>query len=327
MTTISLPTLDSPLLTHSRMTCAKACMKRHWFAYEIGLRRDRESTPLRMGSAFHEGLDRLAKGDPVDVAIATATASYGTLPRWACTEEHAAEWATEAATVATMLVGYADRWAESIVAEVLESEIAFDLPLVNPETGRPSTAWRLAGKIDKIARLRDGRVAIVEHKTCGEDIGPDSSYWTRLRIDQQISLYWIAARELGHDVETVLYDVARKPSIRPKLVKGVRETPEQYADRLAADMADRPDFYFARREIPRLQADLDLAARELWAEQLILSHARRGGLWPRNTSACLRPYACEYLSLCTNGYDAADGVPDGFALSPAHPELNTGEIE
>lgn len=58
--------------------------------------------------------------------------------------------------------------------------------------------------------MRRTRV-VVEHKTTSSDIGPGSSYWKRLTLDTQVSQY-LGAEERA---EGMLYDVIRKPSIRP----------------------------------------------------------------------------------------------------------------
>lgn len=348
------------LLTHSRMSCAKTCLRRHYYAYEMGVRRDRQSTPLRMGSAFHVGLDLWAQGRTADEAIAAVTAGYEELPAWANTDDLVTEWMLEREIVARMLSGYFWRWGGQAGEhgggfgfEVLASELAFDLPIVNPETGGATQSFRFAGKIDKIVRLTDGsgagRLAVMEHKTAGESIASDCDYWKRLRLDQQISGYVLAARRLGYDVETVLYDATRKPEIAPKLIPkkdrtalesfGLyfdekiedipegqrvpdRETVQMYGARLTADIAERPDFYFNRVEIPRLEADLAEFGWELWQIQQDLRECQRTGRWYRNTAACLHPYKCEYFDLCVNGYDPAAGVPSGYVrIEHVHPEL------
>jgi hypothetical protein len=40
-------------------------------------------------------------------------------------------------------------------------------------------------------------VLVVEHKTSSEDVTPGSFYWSRLRMDGQVSVYFDGARALG----------------------------------------------------------------------------------------------------------------------------------
>lgn len=350
MTTIALPLVAGhDLLTHSRMQCAKQCPRKHYYRYELGVRRSRIDAPLRLGSAVHIGLDAHGKGESDHASISKAVAGYEALPKWAITEETVADWMVERETVVAMLAGYFDAWRDDR-AEVVASELAFELPITNPETGAASRTYRVAGKIDKIVRLPDGRLAVREHKTTGDSIDPDSDYWPRLGIDQQISLYYLGAHGLGHAVETVDYDVLRKPSIRPRKVTkaeaeewgrngtyfekavedhevraGMTETPVMYGARLRMDVATRPEFYYARREIPRLERDLDEFRWELWQQSQALREARNAGRWFRNTSACLNMGRCEYLTLCGNGI-APDEVPEGWTRVPhIHPELQIGD--
>lgn len=310
--------MQQNLLTHSRMSSAKSCLRRHYFAYELGIRPNRDSQPLRMGAAFHLGIDLLAQGvDPVESA-SRAVAGYEVVPQWCASEEDVDEWMIEREIVARLIVGYHLRWGRENV-EIVATEQAFILPIKNLETGGVTPNFRFAGKIDKIAKLPDGRLAIIEHKTTSSI---DDDYWMRLRLDTQISGYMLAARVMGHDVTTVLYDVVRKPSIRPKLIRGVRETIAQFGDRLALDLTERPDFYFARREIPRLESDLDEFLAELWQQQQLLRECQRTGRWYRNTNSCLHPFKCPYFALCCNGVNATDQIPDGFVkVTNVHQEL------
>lgn len=336
------------LLTNSRMSCGKSCLYRHWLMYELGIRPDVLDQPLRMGDTFHIGLDARAQGQAADKAIESATAGYAELPTWAQDEEQVADWLLERETVARMLSGYFWRWEDTDPLEVIASELEFNLPLRNPETGRETQNFRLAGKIDKIARLPDGRLAVVEHKTTVEDLAPDSDYWKQLRIDQQISLYVLAARELGHDIQTVLYDVARKPLIRPRRATKAeasllfttkewfgesfadrteeinleRETVGMWGARFSAEIVKNPDWYFARREIPRLDADLELFAYELWQMQGLIRDCQRLHRWPRNTNSCRGRFKCPMWRICTGGIDPLGELPAGLVrVGYIHPEL------
>jgi hypothetical protein len=312
-----------------------------------------------MGSAFHDGIDGLT----TDLATAcdAVRRHYADLPEgfdpyW---------WAIEQETVLSLVCGYEWRWREANL-EVLATEQVFRVPLRNPATGAITPSFDLAGKIDGIVRLEDGRLAVKETKTCSEDLALDSDYWRRLRIDHQISMYVHAARELGHAVETVLYDVIRKPTIeanpvplkddqgvkivldargdrvRTKDGKKWRETAdtslgyvlqtrpmatEEWSERLRSDIADRPDFYFARVEIPRLDQDIEEFRAELWDVQQAIREAQRTGRHYRTVTQNTCRY-CPYFGICsTNQIVNLDYPPEGFeVLSSPHPELETEKI-
>src|SRR3989304_6889133 len=124
------------------------------------------------------------------------------------------DWKYECETVAALLVGYEWRW-QNAPLEVVASESRFELPLINPQSNKPSSIFNLAGRQDGIVQLEDGRFALLESKLVSESLESNSDYWTRLQLDQQISIYIHAARRQGHALDTVLYDVTRKPTIKP----------------------------------------------------------------------------------------------------------------
>jgi RecB family exonuclease len=330
------------LLTHSRMACAKSCLRRHFYAYEMGLRPIRETPPLRMGASIHRGIEVFQTCDSqtfeasVLSAIRAATLAYEQIPAGVVDQT---DWAVERVTVERLLHAYLTYY-QADGLNVIASERAFDLPLVNPQTGKESRIYRLAGKIDRIVQLPDGRLAVLETKTTGVSIDDASDYWARLRLDSQISLYVYAARQLGFDVATVLYDVIRKPEIglhratpqeKRKYTKEGRlyanqrerdETPEEFAERLSEDIAIRPEFYFGRREIPRLEADITEAQAEWWQQGKLLRDCQNSGRWFRNTNACLQPFRCTYAEICFAGADPTVSLPTNFKLvENVHPEL------
>src|SRR5688572_22842736 len=70
------------LLTNSRMTTSKTCLRKSFLRYELGLVPDRDQAPLRIGSALHHGLDLRAKGASIEEAILKATMGYLLVPHW-----------------------------------------------------------------------------------------------------------------------------------------------------------------------------------------------------------------------------------------------------
>lgn len=201
-------------ITHSRLAAYRTCPRKHFYRYELGLEKERQADPLRFGTAVHNGLEAFAKGATFEASIEKALDTYEATPSWA----DPYEWEVERETVGALLAGYFWRWTNEPLEHV-EAEREFDIPLTNPDTGRASQNFTQAGKIDGVIRLADGRLAVLEHKTAGLEIeSPDSPYWLRLRIDPQISTYMLAARAIGYDVETCIYNVIRKPTIRPRQI-------------------------------------------------------------------------------------------------------------
>lgn len=157
---------------------------------------------------------------------------------------------------------------------------------------------------------------VLERKTTSEDLDFGSVFWRRLLFDSQPSTYVRAARELGHDVQGVLYDVLKKPTLRLK--KG--ETPEAFRDRIIAEQYTKePERFFARKEVVRLDHELDLADAETWAYAEQIHEARKRGRWPRNVDACFSyNSACEYLPICTGEEDERS---PRYRVSPREPRV------
>ena len=341
-------------ITHSEMQTAKTCLRKEFLAYQRGIRPEREAQPLRMGGAVHKALDAykqyLRKKMEWDDKPDTDGIIRATLFEYDMHKPtdiaYLYDWEIERETISRLLAGYFWRWAEMDDGmEIIASELQFELPIINPDSGRAGRTATVAGCIDGTVKLPGGQLAVMEHKTSGGDIGPESDYWKKLRIDSQISLYYLAAQMLGYDVQTVLYDVIGKPSIRPykatplekrkyKKTTGElyanqhedNETPTEYGERIREDMTEQPNNYYARREIPRMESDLEEFKYELWQMSKLLHDCKKFGRWPRNTGACIGFGRCPYFELCTGGYDINSGeLPAGYVIvENVHQELDNG---
>jgi hypothetical protein len=255
------------------------------------------------------------------------------------------------AKVRALIKGYDARW--SLVQDrfdVIAVEKTLTSQLLNPTTGRISRSFTVAGKLDVIA-VRSGRHVIVDHKTTSEDIAdPNSPYWRRLIVESQPSHYMLLAWINGMKVDEAIWDVVRKPSIRPKKLSAVdvrtvvfskeyfgHELTEQeiltlqrdgcesfamYEARLADDcIRERPDWYFARRSVLRVDSELAEYSKELWDHGQDLLAARASGRTPRNSGACMnygRP--CKFLGVCS-GYSQIDDRAEWRRKENVHTEL------
>lgn len=166
---------------------------------------------------------------------------------------------------------------------------------------------------------------VMEHKTSSEDIGLGSLYWRKLTLDAQISNYIVGARALGFEPEGVLYDVLRKPALRPLEANSKRaqeESPLAYRDRMLAAIAEKPDHYFQRGVVVRLEEEERDAAFDVWqvADQIRLS--RNANRWPRNVDSCSQyNRLCDYWSVCAGEGSITDGAL--FEATETHPELDS----
>lgn len=313
------------LLTHSRITCWLTCRHKHHIEYELGMRREM-SPALRMGDIWHDARHVLnMTGDALTANERIVARYYQVLnPELQAQDgERYDRFLLEREILRRLLQGWVHRWKDE-PREVVESELAFDQPLRNPKTNRASRIWRSAGKIDAIIKLPGKGLALEELKTTSESIAPDSKYWKALRLDAQISRYMLAALRFGYPVETVMYDVVHKPGTRPKMVNKKRETVLEYSQRLAVDIAERPEFYFARVEVPRLRGDIEAMRTELWQIGQDMREAERKRRRYLSSEACIgKKYTCEHLDACSNHTDLVNQTPDGYhrLTTSLHPEL------
>lgn len=335
------------VLTNSEMRTRRRCAREHHLAYELGYRPIEDVEHLRFGSLVHGGLEPWWLGHGLEAALAFI-------------EQHAAdEW--EAAKARVMMRGYDARWRdETPFADVVAVEREVYAPLVNPETGAASRTFMLGMKLDVLL----GRM-FVEHKTTSSEIGPGSAYWKRLQMDTQVSTYYQGAKSLGHEVEGCLYDVLRKPALRPSQVPlvdedGVKivldqggqrvrtkdgkkwrqtsdtelgyvlqtrpETVEEYEARLTEDVAANPDKYFQRGTVVRLEHEEREAQLDAWQLAREIREAELANAHPRNPDGCERfGRTCGFFDVCC-GVASLDDTSRFTRVDNVHSEL-TGASE
>ncbi len=231
--------------------CFKACPKRYYYRYILGLSPIEDTDALRVGSNYHrvqeiydaepdgmcecvvddgatykgvpmpyvKSLDpcvlcedtRINPDDPMDAVIRHLNERYATPPLSKTIEE----WETEKITILYTLIGY--RWwyeQQDQGYEVESLEQSFDIPLLSPITGA-KLKGRLRGKIDRVFACGENRF-VHDYKSTSKAIDPDSSFWSHLTLDTQTRLYTYAASQLGLGMCGVLYDAWHKPGIKPK---------------------------------------------------------------------------------------------------------------
>ena len=367
----------------------KACPVRYRIGYVEGIRQAEEPQPFRMGTSWHKGLEVLemiagtiledgsviTEENRLEIAVTEATAVYQDIPTWA----DPTEWAVEREIVANALAAYHWLYGTGSEYETVATELQFELPLVNPETGHATPNFVRVGKIDRIVRHKGtGRLMIQEYKSTSKSIDSGSTYWDRLRKDTQSKFYITAARDLKmerpgsqlpgfNDLSGLLHDVFHKPTIKPsKLTMGesaefvktgdycgqkfspylqtsggtsnpalpyltvdgvpaeiepgkkegtfaLRETPGMFGARLLQDMTQRPEFYFARREIAFTDAELEDFRYQVWALQKTIAEMTNSGHWYENEQQCEATFKCAFCPICYMNVDVFHGAtPPGF---------------
>lgn len=294
---------DCKVITNSMAGCFRSCARKCKFRYVDMRRPHTKSSPLYMGQLIHEALEKWLPSHDGSLAQAHLEAAE-------IEDEY-----TRAKLMA-MMHGYHVAYRDDGV-EAVEIEKQFDIPLVNPATGRASRTWRVGGKVDAIVKWKD-KLWVMEHKTSSQDIEPGSTYWQRLRLDSQVSTYFMAAKEMGYDVEGILYDVLWKPNKRPlmatpedkrKYLKDGRlhtsqreddEQPVAYMARIMTDCAANPKRYYQRGIVLRGEVEQEEAAFDLWQTASMIHNSTKAGRWPRNPGNCFFFNSqCDYFDVCT----------------------------
>jgi hypothetical protein len=206
------------LLTASRLKAYRRCQRYHHHRYVEGYRPVTDSEALRFGTLMHRGLEVWWRELLEDPAIDEHVQLERAVDELAVEKDPYVRIRAE-----VLLAGYHLMWRDEGLVP-LAMEQPFECDLVNPKTGAASRTYRLAGKIDVLARTRDGRVVVIEHKTAGVDIGVGSTYWQQLRLDGQVSTYFAGGDALGRQpgplagitIDDCIYDVIAKPKIEPR---------------------------------------------------------------------------------------------------------------
>lgn len=328
------------LITTSRMRSYRACLRLHHLQYVLGYRPLVDRASSEFGSIFHAGLEAwwLAwAGGRELLALEEAQAAIARAARGAAFFDEAT-----AIKAALLMDGYHYRWSADMAQwEVLAVEREFKAPMPTPAGAKRVRGLRVAGKVDVLVRRRgDGTVWIVEHKTTSADLTPGSTYWQRLRMDTQISVYWEGVRTMGLEPVGCLYDVIAKPGQRPlkatppekrKYKKGTTElyanqraedeSMEDFEARIRIEVAAAPEQFFQRQEVVRLEHELEESRRDTYDTALMIRETRNAGRAPRNPDACMSyGTICPYYDVCS-GAASIDDETRFKRLDNVHPEL------
>lgn len=338
------------VLTASRINCFQVCPRQHYWRYEIGLQSDSESQALFIGSAWHRAMEARWKGATFEEAFAAA---------W---PENMEGDAYVAEKIAALLKAYYDIYPQS-PSRNATPEKEFQFPLKGVK------GFIVAGKIDLLSgsqldeykttgesiasdsiywlRLRFN-TQILQYVLAARALGH-----TVTDINYDVVRKPGIAPKMINDLDEqglkIVLDSAGNRVFKkgkacdgggniPVLsankengwtVKQHLETPEEFGKRLYEDCLSRPDFYFARREIPVLEDDLtDFIAQRLTIAKTIVHHRKlekKNGrpefAWPRNVSADTCVY-CQFKNFCLQNIQINPAQPpQGFAVKTFNPEL------
>jgi RecB family exonuclease len=310
---------DKTLLTYSALNTFRNCPRKYKNRYLDNLRPRERAEALSFGSVIHTAIELWYRSSNTESRLRDVLAYIDDAFENRLVDSNLM---VQLHLATAMIRGYAERYGTEEF-EVVEVEKEFVGEIRNPDTGRQSQTFRIAGKVDGIVRCHDG-LYLLEHKTASTI---DASYLDKLWTDTQIALYCYYLRELGYPIVGVIYNVL----LKSRLKQGKGETQEEYEVRhaeLAAknksgkstakrQMPETDDEFQSRltewysrpeafhREFIYLSEDrLAMLQDEVWEITQQYLDARRRGKWLLNTSNCFsyqRP--CEYLAYCQSGFN------------------------
>jgi hypothetical protein len=233
------------------------------------------------------------------------------------------ELALEAVKVSVMARAYLGRYGID-----RRREVVFEMPLLNPVTGRQSRTFRRAGKIDGVVPLGNNHALVIEDKFVGQI---QKAMIDRLVLDQQIAEYVDALAQRGWTAE-IEYRHTRYPGVNPSSAKEYKtkanvpaESLDDFAIRLAADVTDREEFYFDMQRLVFDASSLVEHREGRWAAAKGIMFARQqlrenlplGIAFPKHEWKCNQYGSCEFLPLCTN----QEGAEALYVVGEDNPEL------
>jgi len=330
------------ILTYSAARKFQSCHKAYFNRYKMNLVPLEQDEVLFLGSTIHRCLEQWYTRNPDgqwtdDQIMELIDRSY---PRRDSDERQKRDWHLAKA----MMAGYS-RYYPTEDFEVIDTELEFSVPIINPVSHRPSRSFELRGKVDGLVRLQD-HYFILEHKTAALITG---DYIEKLPMDFQINLYALAlSRYKKLPIAGVIYNVIQKSRIRQKqgeteaefnlrrldlLLKSktgkssakrqMPETDEAFQARLQTVYEDRQQYH---REILYLSSqDIQKTEQELWEVTQQLLDSQRRKMWSQNTDMCFkynRP--CVYFPLC-RAHDNPNVKDNLYTELPPHTELSVGD--
>jgi hypothetical protein len=341
------------VVTYSSLRTYRACARKYYFQYVLGVRSLSTSRAAGRGNWGHKIAETYWKGRQKNAADPTALALrvVGEI-----------DDPMERALMRPLMAGYCGAW-DPYNARVGGVEKTFESPLRDP-SGGVSDRFVVQGKIDLYFDLGGMRAVLTEHKLTALDPTLGSDYRRRLVIDEQIDTYWMGAESFGVAIDRVGYDVIRFPTIKPfaatppedrrytqakfepakytkarysrrskahpervlleepRMLEAARllepsrlyagqherdETPDEFEQRLAEDIARDPSRYYERFRVDRLPHERRRFRLNLWDEAKRLAHSMDHDAWPTNSDSCFRfGTPCEFFAVCAEGASLDD---------------------
>jgi hypothetical protein len=108
----------------------------------------------------------------------------------------------------------------------------------------------------------------------------------------------------------------KEAEIKPGAKEGtyqIHETPQMYGARLLQDITERPEFYFARKEVVHHSTSIEAFKWELFNVYHNIRSMTRHNRWTHHEHECEATFKCPFIEFCYNNIELGpDEVPDNF---------------
>ena len=333
--------MNKQILTFSAAKKFQSCHKAYYNRYKKNLVPLEQDEVLFLGSTIHNCLELWYKRDPNDpiIEIQIGRLIDEAYPMRVSDEKQKKDWHLAKA----MMEGYINKYPSEDF-EIVDTELEFCVPIINPATNRTSRSFELMGKVDALVKL-DDFFFIMEHKTAALITG---DYIEILPMDFQINIYALAlSRFKNIPIAGVIYNVIQKSRIKQKLGESeeqfeirkneliqksktgktaakrqMPESDESFQHRLRSVYEDNKMFH--RETLYLSQEDIRRTEYQLWEITQEILNTQRRGVWSQNTDTCFRYHRpCMYFPLC-RAHDNPNIKDNLYKELPPHSELSVG---
>lgn len=135
---------------------------------------------------------------------------------------------------------------------------------------------------------------------------------TEAELSEEPELLSITVNGVVVEFELGAEKKAKKGGTKPPRPFAIKETPEMFGARLLQDISERPEFYFARREVARTEGDFERFQHELLSMYQTIRLMRKHKSFFHNDSQCEATFRCQYLPICYANKNVEEEVPDGY---------------
>lgn len=120
--------------------------------------------------------------------------------------------------------------------------------------------------------------------------------------------------ENSHDHDLIINGIqAEIESGKKEGTFAIRETPQMYGGRLLADIVERPEFYFGRKELTKTDLQIERFEWELYNIYQTIKDMKRTGHWYGDESQCEATFSCDFIPYCyENKPISVEEMPGGM---------------